>query len=161
MSKLEIVAEPGKNTFVMTRVFDAPRELAFRAFIDPARIPEWWGPRSHTTTVDKMDVRPGGEWRFVSRDAEGNEFAFHGVYREIVPPERLSYTFEFEGTPGYVSLETVTLEERDGKTKLTNTVAFHTPEDRDGMLASGMESGATDTMDRFEELLGRLIGTPA
>jgi uncharacterized protein YndB with AHSA1/START domain len=126
----------------------------FKAFTDPALIPKWWGPRSHTTTVDRMDVKPGGTWRFVSRDAEGNEFAFHGVYREIEAPERLAYTFEWEGMPGYVSLELVTLEERDGKTTVTNTVAFHTVEDRDGMLASGMEGGATESMDRLAELLG-------
>lgn len=137
----------------MTRVFDAPRTLVFKAFTDPTLIPKWWGPRGHTTTVDKMDVKPGGVWRFVERDADGNENAFHGVYREVAAPERLVYTFEWEGLPGYVSLEMVTLEERDGKTTVTNTVAFHTVEDRDGMLASGMESGATESMDRLAELL--------
>jgi uncharacterized protein YndB with AHSA1/START domain len=153
MTTLDITAEPGTQTIVMTRVFAAPRALVFKAPTDRDLIPKWWGPRRHKTRVDVMDVRPGGSWRYVSRDAEGNEFAFHGVYREIVAPERLAYTFEFEGMPGYVSLETVTFEEHDGKTKLTNTTRFHTVEDRDGMLESGMESGATESMDRLAELL--------
>jgi uncharacterized protein YndB with AHSA1/START domain len=153
MTKLDLVAAAGAPTIVITRTFDAPRALVFRALTDPALIPHWWGPRRHTTTVDVMDARPGGAWRFVSRDAEGNVFAFRGVYREVVPPARVVYTFEYEGMPGYVSLETVELEERDGRTTVTNTVAFHTVEDRDGMLASGMESGATESMDRLGELL--------
>ena len=157
MAKLDIVAVPGTREIVITRVFDARRALLFKALTDPNLIPKWWGPRSDTTRVDQMDVKPGGVWRFVSHDAEGNEFAFHGVYREIVPPERLTYTFEFEGMPGHVSLETVTLEDvGGGKTKLTNTTSFHTVEDRDGMIESGMESGATDSMDRMAELLATL-----
>lgn len=153
MTKLDIVAPPGKQEIIITRVFDAPRARVFKAFTDPDLIPKWWGPRGHTTTVDKMDVKPGGVWRFIERDADGNENAFHGVYREVKAPERLVYTFEWEGMPGYVSLEMVTLEERSGRTTVTNIVAFHTVEDRDGMLASGMEGGATDSMDRMAELL--------
>ena len=156
MTKLEIVAEPGKQTIVMTRAFDAPRALVFKALTDPKLISSWWGPRSHTTKVITMEPKPGGAWRFVSRDGEGNEFGFHGAYREIVAPERYAYTFEFEGMPGYVSLEVISLDERGGKTTLTNTAYFHTVEDRDGMLATGMESGATDSMDRLEELLATL-----
>jgi uncharacterized protein YndB with AHSA1/START domain len=104
-----------------------------------------------------MDVRPGGVWRFVQTGTDGSEFAFNGVYREIVPPERLVYTFEFEGMPGHVSLETVTLEDIDnGKTKMTDRILFETVEDRDGMLRSGMESGWAETMDRFARLLQKL-----
>jgi len=100
-----------------------------------------------------MDLKPGGVWRFVQRDSSGEEYAFNGVYREIVSPERLVYTFEFEGMPGHVMLETVTFEEYDGKTKFTDKSVFRTVEDRDGMLESGMEEGATETMDRLAELL--------
>ncbi len=153
MPKLHIVAEPGKPVIVITRAFDAPRALVFKAMTDPKLIPNWWGPRTDTTEVVAMDVKPGGAWRFVSHNQEGEEFGFRGVYREIAAPELYSYTFEYEGMPGYVSLETITLEERDGKTTLTNIARFHSVEDRDGMLASGMESGATDTMDRLSELL--------
>ena len=147
---------PSDREIVMERVFNAPRELVFKAYTDPNLIPRWWGPRKYTTTVDKMDVRVGGAWRFVQRDAAGNEFAFNGEYREIAPPDRLSYTFEFEGMPGHVLLETVTFEERDGKTKVTVTSLFQSVEDRDGMLQSGMEAGANESQDRLAELLEAL-----
>jgi uncharacterized protein YndB with AHSA1/START domain len=144
---------PADREVVITRVFDAPRELVFKAFTDPKLVPQWWGPAIYTTTVDKMDVRPGGAWRFISRAQDGREFAFHGVYREIVPPARLVYTFDFEGTPGHELLETVTLEEIDGKTKVTDRSVFKSIEDRDGMLKTGMQEGATESMDRLAKLL--------
>jgi len=155
------ITTPNDRDIVLTRVFDAPRALVFKAFTDPTLIPKWWGRRGHTTTVDTMDVRPGGAWRFVERAPDGNEFAFHGIYREAAAPARLVYTFEFEGMPGYVSLEMVTLEERGGQTTITNTVAFHTMEDRDGMLASGMEGGATESMDELGELLASMLAREA
>jgi len=155
MTKTNIIAEPGKQEIVMTRVFDAPRELVFKAYTDPKLIPQWWGPKDHTTTVDKLDVRPGGMWRFVQRGPDGNEYAFKGVYHESLPPERLVYTFEFELMPGHVLLETVTFEEHDGKTKVTVTSVFQTVEDRDGMVKSGMEEGAVETWDRLAELLAK------
>jgi uncharacterized protein YndB with AHSA1/START domain len=151
--KTNIIAEPGKQETVITRIFDAPRDLVFKTYMDPELIPRWWGPRSLTTTVEEMDVRPGGIWRFVQRDADGNEYAFFGVYHEIAPPERLIYTFEFLGTPGHVLLETVTLEDLNGRTKVTDRSVFQTVEDRDGMLASGMDDGVNETMDRFAELV--------
>jgi uncharacterized protein YndB with AHSA1/START domain len=144
---------PSEREIVITRMFDAPRELVFKAVTDPTLIPRWWGPRRYETIVDKMDVRVGGVWRFINRDADGNEFAFNGVYREIVPPERVVQTFEFEPMPGHVSVDTMTLEEVDGKTKLTSTSLFDSREDRDGMMQSDMESGVRETYDRFEEVL--------
>jgi uncharacterized protein YndB with AHSA1/START domain len=147
---------PSDQEIVMERVFNAPRELVFKAHTDPNLISQWWGPRRYTTTVDKMDLRVGGVWRFVQHDADGNEFAFNGVYREIVPPERLSYTFEFEGMPGHVLVETVTFEEQNGKTKVTVTGLYQSVEDRDGMLQSGMEEGANESYERLVELLGSL-----
>jgi uncharacterized protein YndB with AHSA1/START domain len=146
---------PSEREIVMTRVFDAPRELVFKALTDPALIAQWWGPRRMTTTVAQLDPRPGGVWRFVQHDAEGNEFAFHGVFQEIVPPERIVQTFEWEGLPGHVSVETMTLEEHDGKTTMTARSVHATAEDRDGMLQSGMEEGARETWDRLAELLAR------
>lgn len=155
MTKTNFTAEPGSQEVIITRIFDAPRELVWKALTDPKLIPQWWGPRRYTTTVNKMDVRPGGVWRFVQRDSTGNEYAFNGVYREIVPPKRLVYTFVFEPMPGHESLETVTLEEQNGKTKATNKVLFQTVEDRDGMLKSGMEEGAAESMDRMADLLSK------
>lgn len=153
MGKLKLVAEPGKHELTMTRDFDAPRDLVFRALTDATLIPQWWGPKGVTTLVDKMEVRMGGIWRYVQRDADGNENGFRGVYHEITPPERMVYTFEWEGLPGHVLLETVTLEEHGGKTSLTDSLIFQTVEDRDGMIQSGMEDGANETWDRFEDLL--------
>ena len=147
---------PSDREITMTRVFDAPRELVFQAHTDPQHIPHWWGQRGSTTIVDTMDVRPGGAWRFVQRDPEGNEYGFRGEYREVVPPERLVYTFEFEGMPGQILVETITFEEHDGKTRLTSTSVFSSVEDRDGMLESGMESGAIESWDRLAELLQTL-----
>lgn len=153
MSKVAYTIEPGKQEIVMTRTFDAPRDLVFKTMTDPNLIPKWWGPRYLTTRVDEMDLRPGGRWRYLQRDPQGNEHAFHGVYHDITAPERLVFTFEYEGVPGHVLLDTVTLEEVDGKTRLTDQSVFQSVADRDGMVQSGMESGATEMMDRLEELL--------
>ncbi|MCI0714205.1 MAG: SRPBCC family protein [Chloroflexi bacterium] len=156
MAKLKLVAEPDKHEIRMWRDFEAPRELVFKAFTDPTLVPKWWGPYEVTTTVDQMDVRKGGIWRYVQRDDSGNEYGFSGVYHEVVSPERLVFTFEFEGLPGHVLLETVTFEEHDGKTRMIDSSIFQTVEDRDGMIQSGMERGAAASWDRFEELLKTL-----
>jgi uncharacterized protein YndB with AHSA1/START domain len=152
MSDTQYRIEPGKQEITMTRTFDAPRELVFKITSDPDLIPQWWGPSYLTTTVDEMDARPGGRWRYVQRDPQGNEHAFHGVYHDV-RPERTVFTFEYEGMPGHVLLETVTLDEIDGRTKMTDHSVFQSVADRDAMVESGMESGATEMMDRLEELL--------
>ena len=141
---------PSDSEIVMERVFNAPRELVFKAYTDPDLIPRWWGPRRYTTRVDQLDLRVGGKWRFVQHDAAGNEYAFNGTYREVVPPGRLSYTFEFEGMPGHIMVETVTFEEQDGRTKVTVSGFFESAADRDGMLQSGMEEGANESNERLE-----------
>jgi uncharacterized protein YndB with AHSA1/START domain len=152
MVKLNIVAEPGKHDILITRDFNAPRDLVFKALCDPKLVSQWWGPKETTTVVDQMDVRKGGIWRYVQRDHQGNEYGFNGVYHEVCP-YRMVYTFEFEGMPGHVLMETVTLEEHDGKTRLKDLSVFQSVEDRDGMIQSGMESGATDSWDRLDEVL--------
>jgi uncharacterized protein YndB with AHSA1/START domain len=151
--RTRIIAERGKREVIITRVFDAPRDLVFKANTDRNLIPQWWGPRRLTTTIDKMEVKAGGLWRIVQRDAAGNEYAFHGVYHEVRSPERIVDTFEFEGMPGHVSLETCTLEEIGGRTKMINRSVYQTVEDRDAMLKSGMEEGVFESMDRLAELL--------
>ena len=154
-----IPAEPGKQEIVITREFDAPRELVFKAVTDPKLIPQWWGPRHLSTDVDQMDVRPGGQWRFINRDAEENAYAFHGVYHEVLAPERIIDTFEFEGLPetGHVTLETMKLEALPGgRTRLTVQSVFQSVADRDGMLQGGMEEGVDDTYDRLAELLKKM-----
>jgi uncharacterized protein YndB with AHSA1/START domain len=157
MTTSNLIAEPGKHEIIMARVFDAPRELVFKVMTDPKLIPQWWGQRDSTTIVDKMDVQAGGLWRYVQRDQQGNEFAFHGVYHSITAPEQVIDTFEFEGMPGHVILETMTLEEQaDGTTKVTVSSVFQSVADRDGMLSSGMESGANESYDRLAELLATM-----
>jgi uncharacterized protein YndB with AHSA1/START domain len=156
MSKNNLVVDRENRIITMSRVYDAPRELVYRVWTDPKHVSEWWGSHNTTTVVDKMDVRPGGQWRYVSKDAEGNEFAFFGEYREIVPPERIVYTFSWEGMPGHVIVETIKFEDENGKTRLTDISEYATIEDLDGMLQTGMEDGATETFDRFGELLERM-----
>jgi len=112
--------------------------------------------------VDVMDVRVGGSWRFVSVGSDGSEQAFRGTYREITPHERVVQTFEWEGMPGYVSVETLVLEDLgDDRTRVTVTSIFHTAEERDGMLGSGMEEGWSELYDRLEELLASRASKPA
>lgn len=153
MATLKLVAEPGKHDIVTAREFRAPRDLVFKAFTDPTLIPKWWGPTRMTTTVDQMEVRMGGIWRYVLRDLEGLESAFHGVYHEILAPERLVFTFEWEGMPGHVLLETVTFAAQDGQTLVTDSSIFQSVADRDGMLSSGMEEGTKASYARLDDLL--------
>jgi uncharacterized protein YndB with AHSA1/START domain len=153
MSESTKVSTRSDREIVSERIFDAPRERVFAAFTDPELIPRWWGPRSQTTTVDVMEVRPGGSWRFVCRDADGSETAFRGTFREITPPERIVQTFEWEGMPGHVAVETAIFEDLGDRTKFTGISLFHTQEERDGMHASGMEGGLAESHDRLEELL--------
>jgi uncharacterized protein YndB with AHSA1/START domain len=136
-------------------VFDAPRELVFKIYTDPASIPQWWGPRYLTTTVEQMEMKPGGAWRFVQRDQAGNVYVFSGVYREIVPPEKVVNTFEFEELAGHRIVETAVFEDLGDKTRLRVTSLFQSKDDRDGMIASGMETGMTESWERLAELLAR------
>ncbi|MBA8824526.1 uncharacterized protein YndB with AHSA1/START domain [Saccharopolyspora lacisalsi] len=156
MSETEFVIEPGRQDVVMTRVFDAPRDVVFKAVTDPELVPRWWGPRRYETSVDHDEVRPGGRWRYLNRDTDGTEYAFNGVYHDVVNPERIVRTFEFEGMPGHVCLDTLTLEEVDGRTKYVNVSVFQSVEDRDAMAQTDMEEGAGETMDRLAELLGSM-----
>ena len=152
------VTTPSDLEIRMVREFDAPRELVFNAFLDPDLIPRWWGPRNTTTVVDKLEARPGGKWRFINTGTDGTDHAFNGEFREITPHSRLVQTFEYEPWAGQISVETATFEEKDGKTIVDSISTFDTKEARDGMLNSGMESGAAETYDRLEELLVTLKG---
>ena len=141
----------------MARTFAAPRELVFRIYTDAALLPQWWGPRRLTTTVEKHELRLGGQWRYIQHDAQGNQYTFHGIFQEFTPPSRLVYTFEFEGVPpGHGLTETVLFEELDGQTTITAIDHFQSTEDMHGMLNSGMEEGANESFDRLQELLKSL-----
>jgi uncharacterized protein YndB with AHSA1/START domain len=157
MSKNNLVVDRDQRAVTMSRVFDAPRALVWKVYTDPALVPQWWGLRNTTTIVDKMEVKAGGAWRYIQKDAEGNEYAFNGVYKEVHAPERLAYTFEFEPMAGHICTDTLTFAEQpDGKTLVTARTTFDTLEDLEGMVQSGMEGGAVETWDRLEELLATL-----
>ena len=155
MSKVDIVAENGKQTIKITYTFDAPRDLVWKIFVDPELLPKWWGPKDIKTNVEKMEIKTGGSWRVVQYDSEDNEFAFRGVYHDV-QPYHTTRTMEWEGMPGHVLLEAIKMEEIDGKTKVTNDTVFQSVEDRDGMIETGMKTGVEESYDRFVELLKEL-----
>ncbi len=155
--KTATVTKPTDRTIRIEREFDAPRDLVFATFTDPDLVPEWWGPRGTTAEVVEMDVRTGGDYRIISHNSDGSQTAFRGTYREVTPPERVVQTFEWEGMPGYVSLETAEFEDLGDRTKVTTVTVFWTPEERDGMLGSGMEGGMNETFQRLDEVLARLV----
>jgi uncharacterized protein YndB with AHSA1/START domain len=151
------VSLPSDLEILVTREFDAPRDIVYKTMTDPKLIPQWWGPRSDKITVDKMEVRPGGKWRFVATQADGTTYAFRGEYREIVPGEKIVQTFEFEPMAGHISVETWTLTDLPGgRTLFTTRSVFSSKEDRDGMVQSGMESGLRETYERLDEVLASL-----
>ncbi len=151
-SKLTVTT-PSDREIVMTREFDAPRDLVFLAHTSCEHMSRWWGPRKYEFASCEIDFREGGKWRMVHRGPDGDEHGFRGEYREIVAPERIVWTFEYEGFPGQISVETLTLEEHDGRTTLTARSVYDTVEQRDGMLQSGMAEGATETWERLYEYL--------
>ena len=153
--RVATVTTPTDREIHIERIFDAPRDEVFAKMTDPELIPEWWGPHGTTTIVDKMDVRSGGDWRYMIKNSDGSETGFRGTYREVSPPERIVQTFEWEGMPGHVSVETATFEDLGDQTKITAISVFHTTEERDGMIQSGMEGGLNETYSRFDEVLAR------
>lgn len=159
MNKTKIIAEPGKQELFITREFDAPRELVFKAFVDPELYTQWLGPRELTMTLDKFEPKSGGSWRYIHKDKDANTYAFHGVNHEVLAPERIIDTFEFEGLPekGHVALETAKFEELPGgRTKFVAQSVFQSVADRDNMIGSDMERGVTEGHERLDELLEKM-----
>jgi uncharacterized protein YndB with AHSA1/START domain len=148
------VTLPSDTEIAMTRVFDAPRELVFKAHSSAEHMKHWFGPRQYEIPVCEVDFRAGGKWRMVHRAPDGGEHTFSGEYREIVPPERIAWTFEWEG---YVSNEAMTLEENDGKTTLTSRSTYDSKDARDAMMqGDSMEQGTAETYERLDEYLAEL-----
>lgn len=141
--------------FQFRRFFKAPPALVFQAWTDPEFLRNWWGPRHLEIVSCDVDLRVGGGYRIVHRAPDGQQFAFHGEYREIDPPNRLSSTFVFEGAPDYVAIETATFEQVDGGTLVNGTTLYQTIEARDMHVSSGMESGMIESYDRLDELLAK------
>ena len=156
MSATRIDAPAGVPFIDVTREFDAPRDLVFRAYSDPDLLVQWMGPRKYKIDLESWEPRDGGTWRYVHTDDQGNSFGFHGVFHGDQTADGMLQTFEFEGWPGHVSLEKLTFEDRDGKTVVHTHSVYQTVEARDGMIESGMEEGMNDGFDRLDELLARL-----
>ena len=157
MTEMKVTAEPGVPQILTAREFDAPRDLLYRAFTEPDLLVQWLGPRKYTMTVERFDLRDGGTWRYVHSDDAGNAYGFHGVFHGEASPDGIVQTFEFEGAPGNVSLDTVTFEERDGGTTVRSNSVFQSVEARDAMVQSGMADGMEQGYERLEELLAKLI----
>jgi uncharacterized protein YndB with AHSA1/START domain len=158
MAQTILKAPPGRQEVIVNRTINAPREVVFQTVTDPLLVPQWWGPRRLRTKVQKMVVMPGGSWRILQWDDEGKEYGFHGVYHDVVNPERLVYTMEYEGLPGHATLIIDKFIEQDGSTLMTSTTIFQSVEDRDQMLQWGMEEGTTETTIRLNELLTNIKG---
>lgn len=155
--KTSFIIEPGKPTIVIKRLFHAPPRLVFEATTKPEHLAHWWGFRASKLTQCDIDLKPGGSWRFVLRMPDGSEHGFGGKYREVQPYSRLVSTFRYDGYPDAESVETSVFEEtQPGKTLLTVTVLHSSVENRDGHVASGMESGCAESHDRLAELLASL-----
>ncbi len=150
----KITAEPGKQELFITREFEAPRELVFKAFTDPKILVKWLGPKNLSMIVDKFDGKTGGSWRYINSDKDGNDYAFHGVFHVVSPPELIIQTFEFEMMKDHVTLETAKFEELPGnRTRVTMQSIFQSVTDRDGMVRSGMEKGLNEGHERLDDLL--------
>ena len=150
------LTKSGDRELRVERIFDAPRSRVWRAFTDPAQVKHWWG-RGNDLEVVRLEVERGGHWRFVERTAQGDH-GFEGRFAEVVPEERIVQTFEWDGMPGHVSLQTMTLEDLgDGRTKMVSTVLFMTAEDRDGMVQAGMEGGMNESYAALDRLLESLV----
>lgn len=150
---LNLSVDKEKLQTTMSRTFNAPLEKVFKAHIDPELLKKWWGPRKYETIIEKMDAKAGGEWRYIHILGE-EKHIFYGVYKEIVPNQKITWTFNYEPIgPGHEITETVNFEEVAGKTKLTTVSNYLSIEDLEGMVNSGMEAGANESWDRLEELV--------
>jgi uncharacterized protein YndB with AHSA1/START domain len=146
------VTLPADDQILITREFNAPKHLVYKAWTTPELVRRWWNAKRGEVTTCEIDLRVGGTWRYVMVTPDGMEVGFHGEYREIVPNERIVSTEVFEGMPDAAALNTLTLAERDGRTTLTILVEHSSKEDRDAHINSGMEAGMQDAMDLLEEV---------
>jgi uncharacterized protein YndB with AHSA1/START domain len=156
-NKTEVIAEPGKQELFIKREFDAPRELVFKAHVDADLYIKWVGPRDLKMTIEKFEMRDGGSYRF-THERDGHKYAFHGVTHEVLAPERIIGTFEFDGLPerGHVILGTTKFEQLPGgRTRLVHQSVFQSVSDRDGMIQSGMERGVNEGYEKLDQLLAK------
>ncbi|MCQ9165319.1 SRPBCC family protein [Arthrobacter sp. STN4] len=150
---LVVTAEPGVPFVDSVREVDAPVADVFRAYTDPDLVVQWLGPRELAMDLSSWDARIGGTWAYTSRDPAGNSYGFRGVFHDVDPGRGIVQTFEYDGFPGHVSLDSVVFEDLGERTRIRNHTTFQSQEDRDGMVASGMERGMAEGFERLEELL--------
>jgi uncharacterized protein YndB with AHSA1/START domain len=158
MNQTQIIALPGQPALTIIREFEAPRELVFKAHVDPVLYAQWLGPRSHTMQMDVFEPRDGGRYRYHT-EAEGQEVGFSGVFHEVTAPERIISTWEFEGLPerGHIELTRLLFEDLPGgRSRLTSYSIYFSVEDRDGAMQSGMEVGVVEGYERLDEVLVEL-----
>ena len=159
MSEVQIVAEPGVPQIVITREFAASPEALFRAHTEPDLLVRWLGPRRLTMVIDRFEPRDGGIWRYLNREEDGTEYGFHGVYHGTPSVDGIVNTFEFEGAPGHVSLETLTFERRGDKTLVRTNAIYQSVEARDAMIADpGWRRESSTGIERLDELLAGGVG---
>jgi uncharacterized protein YndB with AHSA1/START domain len=157
IAPLTVTAEPGGHAVITEREVDAPRDVVFRCFTDPTLLAQWLGPRKYGMRVETFDLRHGGEWRYVNTDpASGMEFGFRGIFHGEPSPDRWVQTFEFEGAPGHVSLDTLELVDLGHRTLVRTTSVHQSVEARDAMVESGMAEGMADGYSRLDELVTTL-----
>ena len=153
--KTKITAPPGEPYIDMEREFDAPAELVHRAYVEPDLVVQWLGPRKYEMVIERWDARDGGGYRYVHRNAESS-YGFHGVFHSMAP-DNMVQTFEFDGAPGHVSLDSQKLEDiGNGRSRLKARTVFQSVADRDAMAESGMAEGVEDGYNRLDELLVKL-----
>jgi uncharacterized protein YndB with AHSA1/START domain len=149
------VTTPSDREIRIERIFNATRDRVWRAMTERELVAQWWG-RGNKLVIERFEPVRGGHWRFVEHSDDGVH-GFEGRFREVTPPERVVQTFEWDGMPGHVVVETVTLEDLgDGRTKVVNVSLFHTTEERDGMLNSGMEGGLNESYAALDRVLAKL-----
>lgn len=154
MDDLNTIAPHGEPIIIMTRTLNAPRALVWEAWTNPKHIEKWWGWRDANVVVQKLDFHAGGTWRIQGQGKDGSVYTFVGTYKEIVKPEKIVNTFGVEGMfDGSELVETHTFEDAGGKTLYKSVSQFDSLANRDGMLATGMEAGARESMDQLDELL--------
>jgi uncharacterized protein YndB with AHSA1/START domain len=157
MSQTTIQAPAGVPFIDVIRVFEAPRDLVYRAFTESELLVQWLGPRRYEMVIDTYDVRAGGSWRYIHRDADGAEYGFHGVFHGNPSPDGITQTFEFEGAPGHVSLDHLRLEGGAGRTTVHTHSVYQSVEARNAMVESGMAEGMNEGFDRLDALLDTLV----
>lgn len=146
---------PTDRELRIERIFDAPRPRVWRAITEPELVKQWWG-RGNPLTVERLEVERGGHWRFVEHSDDGDH-GFEGRFREVVPPEKLSMTFEWDGAPGHTVVQTIMLEDMgDNRTRMVSTSMFFTKEDRDGMMSAGMEGGMNESYQALDRVLAAM-----